>query len=70
VVRGASPPEPRVLLDPSGLRSRRDGALLLELIGRIILHTANTTAWEVLKFLKQVRVGIAPIKDGEPAWLH
>jgi len=70
VVRRAQPPEHRILLDPSGLRRRGDGALLLGLIDRIGLHTTNKTARQVMQLLKQVIIGIAPIKDVEPARLH
>src|SRR2546428_8633945 len=69
VVRGAQPPEHRIPLDPGGLRGRRDGALLLDLIGWIGLHTANEAAWQVMQLLKYVIVCRAPIKDREPPGL-
>src|SRR5712692_68126 len=70
VVRGAQPPEPDILLDPGGLRGGWDGALLLDLIDRILLDTTTQTARQVLQLLQHVIVGIAPIKVGDPARRH
>jgi hypothetical protein len=52
MVRGAQPPEHRIPLDPGGLRARRYGALLLDLIGCLGLHTANEAARQVMQLLK------------------
>jgi hypothetical protein len=40
MMRRAQPPEHHIPLDPSGPRCRRDGALLLDLVGHIGLHAA------------------------------
>src|SRR2546427_3306482 len=52
MVRGAQPLEHRIPLDPGGLRGRRDGALLLDLIGWIGLHPGNEAARQVMQLLK------------------
>jgi hypothetical protein len=40
VVGGPHPPEHHIPLDPDGLRGRGNRPLLLDLLGRIVFHTA------------------------------
>src|SRR4029453_9125505 len=68
--RRAQPPEHHIPLDPGGPRSCRDGALLLDLVGHISLHTTQEAARQVMQLLKQVIVDIAPIKDVKAARLY
>src|SRR5262249_49299849 len=48
----------------------RQGALLLDLVGSVVLHPAEETARQVMQLLKQAIVNVAPIHHIEAARLH
>jgi hypothetical protein len=48
----------------------REGTLLLHLIGGVVLHPTEKAARQVVQFLKQAIVDIAPINHIEAAWLY
>src|SRR4029450_7445940 len=48
----------------------RQGAILLDLVGGVVFHSAQKAAWQVMQLLKQAIVNIAPINHKEAARLH
>jgi site-specific DNA recombinase len=70
MVRRAQAAEDRITHDTRVHGGGREGALLLDLVSGVVLHPTEEAARQVVQFLKQVIVDIAPIDDVEAARLH